>query len=341
MRPATSSTANQSRSPALSMVPVAEPPTATVPVVWVSAVWSSVMCVSPGQGRGGGVGECPHRQEPPGRGRDAVTHGASLRENREERLRRDSSVMSVTSIPVCGMRCADASNGIQRSLLVGSDQQGHLGAGRAAPSPELRDGRRIRRAAGTTCEAAPQTDGACDPLLSDMAWTAGTGRSHFDHRAGVVLPELSEGRFDYTYTDILAGFFPEAESRFAGAEASIDYRVPDIGNDPAVQGFDAHGYALVDARKRRPVHHPRRPGGGEGAPRGSCRRYAVGSRQGDGPPGGSPPAEDDRPGARTARAAGRPRQRAASTPTPRPTSHTGSDATRPPGWFAPGTAPHG
>ena len=28
---------------------------------------------------------------------------------------------------------------------------------------------------------------ASDPLLSDMAWTAGTGRSHFSHRAGVVF----------------------------------------------------------------------------------------------------------------------------------------------------------
>ena len=29
-----------------------------------------------------------------------------------------------------------------------------------------------------------------DPLLSDMAWTAGVGRSHFDHRAGVVFHDL-------------------------------------------------------------------------------------------------------------------------------------------------------
>ena len=30
-------------------------------------------------------------------------------------------------------------------------------------------------------------DGVAESLLSDMAWTAGTGRSHFDHRAGVVF----------------------------------------------------------------------------------------------------------------------------------------------------------
>ncbi|MXY82149.1 MAG: type I polyketide synthase, partial [Gemmatimonadetes bacterium] len=30
-------------------------------------------------------------------------------------------------------------------------------------------------------------NGALPPLLADMAWTAGVGRSHFDHRAGVVF----------------------------------------------------------------------------------------------------------------------------------------------------------
>ena len=71
---------------------------------------------------------------------------------------------------------------------------------------------------------------------------AGTGSA-----TAAVLPELPEGRFDYTYTDISAGFFSEAESRFGGAEASIEYRVLDIENDPVEQGFDAHGYDLVIA----------------------------------------------------------------------------------------------
>ena len=38
--------------------------------------------------------------------------------------------------------------------------------------------------------------GAGDPLLADMAWTAGVGRTHFDHRAGVVFRDaesLCEG----------------------------------------------------------------------------------------------------------------------------------------------------
>ena len=70
---------------------------------------------------------------------------------------------------------------------------------------------------------------------------AGTGSA-----TAAVLPELPDGRYDYTYTDISAGFFAEAEARFGGGEA-IEYRVLDIENDPVAQGFDAHGYDLVIA----------------------------------------------------------------------------------------------
>ena len=71
---------------------------------------------------------------------------------------------------------------------------------------------------------------------------AGTGSA-----TASVLSELPEQRFDYTYTDISAGFFAEAEERFGGAEASIDYRVLDIEIDPVEAGFDHHGYDLVIA----------------------------------------------------------------------------------------------
>ena len=37
--------------------------------------------------------------------------------------------------------------------------------------------------------ALSSEDAASDPLLSDMAWTAGAGRSHFSHRAGVVFDD--------------------------------------------------------------------------------------------------------------------------------------------------------
>ena len=62
-----------------------------------------------------------------------------------------------------------------------------------------------------------------------------------------ILPELPAGEFDYTYTDISAGFFADAETRFSDGGASIDYRVLDIEKDPAAQGFLIHGYDLVIA----------------------------------------------------------------------------------------------
>ena len=69
---------------------------------------------------------------------------------------------------------------------------------------------------------------------------AGTGSA-----TASALPELPEGRFDYTYTDISAGFFAEAESKFGDGNGCIEYRTLDIEKDPVDQGFDAHGYDIV------------------------------------------------------------------------------------------------
>ena len=71
---------------------------------------------------------------------------------------------------------------------------------------------------------------------------AGTGSA-----TASVLPELPEGRFDYVYTDISAGFFAEAEARFGDGGGCIQYRPLDIEKDPVAQGFDAHGYDLIIA----------------------------------------------------------------------------------------------
>ena len=71
---------------------------------------------------------------------------------------------------------------------------------------------------------------------------AGTGSA-----TASVLPELPEGRFDYMYTDISAGFFSEAEARFGDGGGSIEYRPLDIEKDPIDQGFDSHGYDLLIA----------------------------------------------------------------------------------------------
>ena len=71
---------------------------------------------------------------------------------------------------------------------------------------------------------------------------AGTGSA-----TAAVLPELPEGRFDYMYTDISAGFFSEAEARFGDGGGCIEYRPLDIEKDPIEQGFDLHGYDIAIA----------------------------------------------------------------------------------------------
>ena len=53
---------------------------------------------------------------------------------------------------------------------------------------------------------------ASHPLLSDMAWTAGVGRSHFDHRAGVVFDDV--------------GSLRERLEAVAEATGEGDYRAP-------------------------------------------------------------------------------------------------------------------
>ena len=71
---------------------------------------------------------------------------------------------------------------------------------------------------------------------------AGTGSA-----TASVLPELPEGRYEYMYTDISAGFFAEAESRFGDGGGCIEYQPLDIEKDPVPQGFSAHSYDLIIA----------------------------------------------------------------------------------------------
>ena len=62
-----------------------------------------------------------------------------------------------------------------------------------------------------------------------------------------ILPVLPAGRFDYTYTDISAGFFADAETRFNSEDTPIDYLVLDIEKDPIDQGFKACAFDLIIA----------------------------------------------------------------------------------------------
>ena len=74
-------------------------------------------------------------------------------------------------------------------------------------------------------------DGAADaPLLSDLAWTAGTGRSHFAHRAGVVFRDASSlraGLRAVAEADGRPG--PREAARVAFVYAAEDHRWPGMG----------------------------------------------------------------------------------------------------------------
>ena len=71
---------------------------------------------------------------------------------------------------------------------------------------------------------------------------AGTGGT-----TAALLEALPEGRTDYLFTDVSAGFLGDAEERFGGSEAGMSYRVLDIERDPGEQGFAAHRHDLVVA----------------------------------------------------------------------------------------------
>ena len=71
---------------------------------------------------------------------------------------------------------------------------------------------------------------------------AGTGAS-----TEFILSNLPKGRFNFTFTDISAGFFDEAEKRFAKFEGFIEFKPLNIEVKPSDQGFEPHSYDLVIA----------------------------------------------------------------------------------------------
>ena len=106
---------------------------------------------------------------------------------------------------------------------------------------------------------------ASDPLLSDMAWTAGAGRSHFSHRAGVVFRDarsLGERLKALAETEAEAGDRPGPETapKVAFAYAGRTGRWAGMGealyeSEPAVRAVldrceevlrEARGASLLD-----------------------------------------------------------------------------------------------
>ena len=81
-----------------------------------------------------------------------------------------------------------------------------------------------------------------DRTLRVIEVGAGTGAT-----TEIVFAELAAKKLEYTYTDISAGFFAEAERNFAGNGINIEYRPLDIESDPRPQGFEDGAYDIVVA----------------------------------------------------------------------------------------------
>ena len=90
--------------------------------------------------------------------------------------------------------------------------------------------------------AAAVADLPAERNLRVLEVGAGTGAS-----TEYILTNLPEGRFNFTFTDISAGFFDQAEKRFANFEEFIDFKPLNIEVNPSDQGFEPHSYDLVIA----------------------------------------------------------------------------------------------
>jgi len=138
----------------------------------------------------------------------------------------------------CGPALAAVLQGSTDPMTLMFSDEGPGAAGVYLQAPANRSANRML---GDAVEAAisglPE-----DRRLRILEVGAGTGSA-----TEAVLPRLPADRIDYTFTDISAGFFSQAEERFAATGAPIEYRRLDIEADPAAQGFDAHAYDLVIA----------------------------------------------------------------------------------------------
>ena len=138
----------------------------------------------------------------------------------------------------CGPALAEVLQGSTdpMALLFSDEGPGAAGVYLQAPA-----NRAANRMLGEAVEAAV-SDLPEDRRLRVLEVGAGTGSA-----TEAILPRLPADRVDYTFTDISAGFFSQAEARLAAAGVPIEYKRLDIEADPAAQGFDAHAYDLVVA----------------------------------------------------------------------------------------------
>ena len=138
----------------------------------------------------------------------------------------------------CGPALAEVLQGSTDPMTLMFSDEGPGAAGVYLQAPANRSANRML---GDAVEAAVSSLPE-DRRLRILEVGAGTGSA-----TEAVLPRLPADRIDYTFTDISAGFFSQAEERFAATGVPIEYRRLDIEADPAAQGFDAHACDLVIA----------------------------------------------------------------------------------------------
>ncbi len=138
----------------------------------------------------------------------------------------------------CGAALAEVLQGHEDplALLFSRDEPGATALYRQAPASRAAN-QMLADAVATAVSNLPS-----GRKLRVLEVGAGTGSA-----TSLILPNLPANDFDYTFTDISAGFFVAAERQFADSEASIEYRMLDIETDPVAQGFDPHSYDLVIA----------------------------------------------------------------------------------------------
>ncbi|KAK8109398.1 hypothetical protein PG999_007535 [Apiospora kogelbergensis] len=89
----------------------------------------------------------------------------------------------------------------------------------------------------------------CNPDLRILEIGGGTGSATLPVLEAMEarLSSSSSASFQYTFTDISAGFFENARAKLGRWAENVAYKKLDISLDPAAQGFAAEGYDVVIA----------------------------------------------------------------------------------------------